>query len=313
MKNIDTDYPSISRLPTGLHSLDMAVSWGDQIGYPVRTLTEVYGREHVGKSTLAYYLCGYLGNQLKPDGTMLICDFEGMDRDHLMRATPTFESTMHIIDAQDKKGKIRTHESMLDEITTGFSDENVVSGMIDSIGAILPIFEKEDDMEGGMGARRAIVVAKFARKACDALVTRKTPAVMFVTNHSHEAVGGGHGHQSSGGVTLKHLAQVRMFLRYSTADHIKSGDEVLAWCVEGQLEKLRYGGKGRKFKFFIIPGYGVRTRLSVVQDCVDLGLAERSATVKIGDKSFGYISKMVEADLAGDDKVFAPFYEALKK
>ena len=50
-----------------------------------------------------------------------------------------------------------------------------------------------------------------------------------------------------------------------------------------------------------------------IRDAVDLGLATRGATVKVGDTSVGYVSKLVEADLMEQHEKFEPFYEALRK
>ena len=44
-----------------------------------------------------------------------------------------------------------------------------------------------------------------------------------------------------------------------------------------------------------------------------MGLVERGAVVKIGDKSFGYISKFVDYDLEDREDKFEPFLEALNK
>ena len=54
------DYESIPRMRTGLLSLDLALGNPNRslLGAPLRSMYELYGNEHVGKSTLAYYLAG---------------------------------------------------------------------------------------------------------------------------------------------------------------------------------------------------------------------------------------------------------------
>jgi hypothetical protein len=137
------------------------------------------------------------------------------------------------------------------------------------------------------------------------------PRLLFVTNHIHEIIGG-RGHQSSGGRGLEHAKIVSLYLYNSSADNIKSGDEVIADCVIGKVEKLRYGRKGRTFKFVIVPNHGVRRRLSELMDAVDLEIVTRGAVVKIGDKSLGRIGDLVEADLANNDEPFAEIHKALQ-
>jgi len=310
---IEGEYPGIQRVETGLYSFDLALAnpIKHELGMPLRTIIELVGPEGIGKSTLAYYLTGAVNKT----GKVVLCDFEGMDIAHLpvAMATSGFDGSVKIVREVDAKGKIRPHENMLDEVAdTIRDDEEVTAALVDSIGAIRSISEEENGIEEGMGAKRATLVARFSRKSNSAILTRKNPMILFATNHAHVIVSG-HGHLSSGGVTMKYLEAVRFFLRQSAADNIKSGDEVLAYCLTGVVEKLRYGGKGRSFKVMLISGQGIRKNLTAMQDCVTLGLAERGAMVKVEGNIVGRVSELVEADLAGQDKKFDPFYEALVK
>lgn len=311
---IEGNYQKPERIVTGLYSFDHALSnpRTGEIGYPTKSIIEIYGSQGVGKSTLTYFLAG----KRSPQGKILICDLEGLDPDYLPVAVEKtgFDGTIEIIDSIGDKGKKRTHEEMINELTDRtLHEEDTNVGILDSVGAILPVFENESEIGEGFGAKRAVIVAQFSRKATYAVNNKDTQPNLFVVNHSHMAVGGGYGHHSAGGVALSHLGVVRLFLRYSTRDFIKTSDDVLAYVVEGTVEKLRYGGKGRKFKIAYVPGYGVRPNLTALIDCADLGLADRKATVKVGDVSLGYVSKLVEEDLSGNDEVFAPLHEALQK
>ena len=307
---VEGNYPKLQHVETGLHSLDHALAKGATLGMPLRVITEIYGNTHVGKSTLTYFLAG----KVRPAGTILLCDFEGMDIEHLPVAMlPSgFDGTVKLIEAMDAKGKMKSHEDMLRELSVSYAEmPDINAGIIDSIGAIAPIFELEGGIEEGMGAKRATIVSRFIRRVLISVLGRDLPSNLFVTNHSHSLIMS-QGHTSSGGVTLHGLSATRLYLYPKTADNIKSSDDVLAHCVGGTAEKLRYGGKGGQFKFFIIPGHGVRPNLTAIQDCVDLKLADRGSVLKIGDKSFGYISKAVQEDLDGNDDFFKPFFEALK-
>ena len=306
---IEGNIKELQRIQTDLYSLDVALSSKTALGIPAPAIVEVTGRQGVGKSTLCYHLA----SQLNPTGRIIMCDFEGIDIAYVRNAFEQegFEGTLKIIEAMDSKGKLRSHEDMLNEITDEFLNPEVSAGIIDSIGAISPIFEVENDIEGGFGAKRASIVARFIRRFGKILYGMEQPRHLFVTNHIHEIIGG-RGHQSAGGRGLEHAKIVSLYLYTSSAESIKSGDEVIADVVVGKCEKLRYGGKGRTFKFVTVPGYGVRTNLSALIDAVELGIVTRSAVVKIGDKSLGYISKLVESDLAGDDEAFTEIHEALK-
>ena len=307
---IEGNQTVLKRIPTDLFSLDYALSSRSKLGIPVPGIIEIYGQTHVGKSTLAYHLA----SQLDPTGRVVLCDFEGIDIDYVQRVFEhgKFDGTLKIVDAVNDKGKVRSHEDMLNDLTDEFYNDEVSVGIVDSIGAITPIFEVESDIEEGFGAKRAIIVSRFVRRISIPIRGCEKPKTLFVINHSHAVMGGGYGHQSSGGVALQHAKTVSLYLRPKTADNIKTTDEVLAYVVEGQVEKLRYGGKGSKFQFVTIPGYGVRPHLSAVMDCVAFGKAERSTTVKIEDKSYGFISKMVSADLNDEVEAFRDFHQILE-
>lgn len=312
MTKVEGDYPTLERIKTGLYSFDMALSHGGRVGFPTKSVIEIYGNAGIGKSTLSYFLAG----KRSPNGRILICDLEGLDIDYLPIATdPTgFDGIIEIIRSVDAKGKTRSHENMINELTDRvLQEEDTQVGILDSVGAILPVFEQASDIGEGFGAKRAVVVSQFARKATFTVNNKPAQPNIFVVNHSHVIISGGMGHQTAGGVALGYLGAVRLFLRQSNTDNIKSGDEVVAYVTNGTVEKLRYGGKGRRFKFTMVPGWGIRPRLTLLQDTVDLGLVERGSVVKIGDKSFGYISKFVDYDLEDREDKFEPFLEALNK
>lgn len=310
---IEGNVAQLSRLPTDLYSLDVALGSPAMgaLGIPVPGIIEIFGQTHVGKSTLAYHLA----SQINPTGRVILCDIEGLDIEYVKQAFEHegFDGTLRVIDAMDSKGKMRPHEDMLDDLTEEFYKPEVSAGIVDSIGAISPISEIESKIEEGFGAKRAVTVARFVRRLNVPLKGMELPRPLFVINHAHTVVGGGHGHQASGGVALGHLKIASLYLYPKSIANIKSGDDVLAYAIEGKVEKLRYGGRGRTFQFVTVPGRGVSRNLSALLDCVALELVERGAVVKSKDKSYGYISKLVEQDIAGDDEAFADFHQMLKE
>lgn len=308
---IETKINSLQRIPTDLYSFDYAL--GDlrnkKLGIPVPGIIEIYGPTHVGKSTLAYHL----SSQINPEGRVVLCDFEGIDIDYVRYTFEKqgFQGTLKIIDAVDNKGKARSHEDMLNELTEEFYNPETTAGIVDSIGMIAPIFEIESDIEEGYGAKRATIVARFVRRLMIPMISMELPRPLFAINHSHQILGGGYGHQSSGGVALDHAKIASAYLTYSSSDFIKTADEVLAYVIKGRVEKLRYGGRGREFKFVVVPNYGVRPNLTALIDAIDLGIVERGAVVKMDGTSLGRISELFNADLNGEDAVFEPVHAAL--
>jgi len=309
-------YDKIRRIDTGIFSMNQALrnDVTDETGFPIRTITEIFGNPGLGKSSLSYYLAGEITKQVKPDGSIALLDLEGLDSEHLPKAISTggFSGKIQIVEAIDNKGKPKSHESMLDEWIDMLDTPESVCGIVDSIGAISPISERESGIEEGFGAKRAVAVSRFVRKLMATIRESPDPKVALLTNHVHVAIGGV-GHTTTGGVQLGFAAATRIYIYNSSKDAIKQGDTVLSNVLVGRLEKLRYGGKGREFKFVISPGRGVRPNLCAVQDCVDLGIATRGAVVKIGETSFGRIGEIFQRDVDGDRDFFKPFHSALRQ
>jgi RecA/RadA recombinase len=305
---IDSPQGSIVRRSTGLYSLDLALAGGGSIGLPLRSVVEVYGNTHVGKSTLTYYLSGMVAER----GTIDLCDLEGLDPVYLRNVllNSSFRGHVKIMDSVEK-GKPRHHADMVNEMASDFQtkdDTNVV--ILDSVGAFVPTAESEGDIGESFMGRRAFTIAQFSRRMISHLIAKEQDGVCFVVNHVHSVIGG-QGHITAGGDTLKNMANTRIMLWNKQV--IKAGEDTIGYWVGGKLEKLRFGGKGRGFQFILIPDFGISRPLSAMFDCFDLGLAERSTHVKVAGKSFGFISKLFEAAKNGHTDKFDPFFELLEE
>lgn len=311
--NIIGNYPIIPRVSTGILSLDLALRNKATLGLPLRTIVEIYGHPNVGKSSLSYYLAGVVCRS----GVVPICDLEMLDREYLASAFQHsgFSGDIHIMDSTDDKGKVIPHENMLMKwAELLYSNELAGSAVLDSIGAIQPLAEAEGDFGEAFMGKRAKLVAQVSRALSSALRNKERPAAAFIVNHVH-GIMGGRGHASAGGETLKYMAAVRMMLWTKKVWTVSDDDPtVLGFQVEGQIEKLRYGGRGKKFQFYIVPDYGVHQGVSALMDCIELGIAESKTTVKLDGKSLGYIKKDFLSYAAdGKHRKFEPFIEAAQK
>src|SRR3990167_1979528 len=73
-------YP-VTRVVTGLWSFDRALGFRGDNGIPLRSLIELYGHEHSGKSTLGWYL----SSKVNPTGTVWVADIEGtLSREYII-------------------------------------------------------------------------------------------------------------------------------------------------------------------------------------------------------------------------------------
>lgn len=304
--------PTVERYETGLWSFDRAVGNKGEYGLPLRTITELYGYEHSGKSTFAYYLLG----AIRPEGKVGIVDFEtSIDPEYLpvVMSKAGYTGEVKIIDyairKKDKKIE-RPHEDQAQEAAELLLEEETNGICIDSLGMWASQQEKEGDIGEAFWGKRAKAIAQFSRKCLSYLQLADQGQLVIAINHSLPTMGG-RGHYTPGGVTKSFAAGVRLMMWRKDSDFALG-----AFHATIKVEKLRFGGahKKRMANVFIIPGYGISREMTAVLDCVDLKLAERGASVKIGGESAGRINTLVKAAANNKDlSRFKPFFDALKE
>jgi len=285
----------IHRVNTGLYTLDRAcINTRGDIGFPVGTIIQFAGSTGVGKSTSVYSLSGMLANMLETN--ISLADFEGFDAEYLL----------DVLKAQGYKGKLHliqkeTDEDALGELIEDIKSEKYGMGIVDSVGAISPISEKESDLgEANMG-RRAFLTNQFSRKMMSHL--RYNKKNVFMINHLHADMGG-FGMRSPGGTTMKYLFGINV--RMKRAETYDDG----SFVVVGNVRKNKFGLGKRNFFLFILAGKGIHKGLTAVWDSIILKKATLSRTVKIGEKSYGYMKDIISK--ADDEELFQDFYELLE-
>jgi hypothetical protein len=90
-------------------------------------------------------------------------------------------------------------------------------------------------------------------------------------------------------------------------------EHIIGYCAKGKTEKMRFGGKGREFQYYIVPGFGVHAGATALFDCVELGLVDRGNTLKVDGKSLGYLKKdYLDHANSGKSRKFDVFFELLE-
>jgi RecA/RadA recombinase len=305
-------YPTLTRCRTGLFSFDLALAHKANLGLPERVIVELSGYQGIGKSTLAYFLAG----KVTGEGAISICDMEMLDRDYIVRAVGAskFQGEIRLVDVVDEKSKPIPHETMMMKMALELSKEEVGASILDSVSSIQPIAEASGDFGEAFMGKRAKLVAQVSRALSGVLKTKDRPSSAFVINHAYQVIGG-RGHTTAGGVVLGALAGVRIHM-WAKETFMSSDDEdakPLGFLVAGQVEKLRFGGKGRTFQFYIVPGYGVHPGVTAMMDCFTYGFAERGSRVKMDDKSYGYLkADLLTYAAEGKTRKFTPFVDKLE-
>jgi len=312
---IEGDYPERGRLKTGLFSLDQSLRWVRpngkiSVGVPLRNIVILYGKRHCGKSSLAYYLAG----RHRVDGTVSLCDIEGLDIDYLHYAFPQsgFDGVIRIIPEGTRK-EPRMHHDMLNDMVDDLDTPEVSAAIFDSVSAYVPSTEHSGDVGEAFVGKRAKDMAQIARRATQRLRSAEEDKNLYIINHPYQRIGG-HGHTIAGGDVMGNLAGTMIYMWRKDSQLIASRPDD-HFMAEGKIEKNRYGGKGGSFKVVYLAGHGVHRGLTSIYDAMDLDIItkKKGGYMSLGDVSLGRFSSLIDAASAGEEDVFNPVYEALDK
>ena len=241
-------------IPTGSLTLDMALGVG---GIPKGRVTEIYGTESAGKSTLAIHI---MAETQIAGGTAAYIDVEhamdpqyagncGLDMDSLLIAQPdSAEQALDITEQLVRSGAIDTV-------------------VIDSVAALVPRAEVEGDMGDTHVGLQARLMSQALRKLTSTIHHSKT-AVVFI-NQIREKIGVMYGSPevTPGGRALKFYSSVRIDLRRT--ESIKQGSEVIGSRVRARIVKNKVAAPFRVAEFDIMFNQGI----SKMGDMLELGVA----------------------------------------
>ena len=302
---IEGKHDQCERFVTGLYSLDRAfINDEGELGVLVGVGYELFGSNHVGKSTFAYSLAGLIAKS-----GIALCDFEGFDVNFLRSVLETsgFNGTLNTLISETEDIEELTDEEYLGRMIKKLKTDEYQVGILDSIGAISPISEVEGDFgEANMG-RRAIIMAQFSRKGTKLLRYYPDKTIIAI-NHWYPRIGT-RGYDTPGGEVKKFLLTVRILLKRK--QEFPDGSYIL----EGNVRKNRWGYKDKSFYVFMLAGRGLHKGLTSLWDCVLSGKASygKGGYVKIEKENIGRLSALAKEAKQGNDEIFEPFMELLNE
>src|SRR5437868_7130764 len=251
----------IDVIPTGAINLDAAIGVG---GIPRGRVTEIYGPESSGKTTLCLHV---VANAQRAGGVAAYIDAEhALDADYAAKLGVDVESLL--VSQPD------TGEQALEicEILVRSGAVDVI--VIDSVAALVPKAEIEGDMgESHMGLQ-ARLMSQALRKLTGAISRSKT-IVIFI-NQLREKIGVmfGNPETTTGGKALKFYASVRLDIR--RIGPVKEKEEVVGSHVRVKVVKNKVAPPFKQAEFDIMYAEGISHTSLLVDIGAESGIIEKS-------------------------------------
>ncbi len=256
----EASHLAVDVIPTGSLSLDLAIGVG---GIPRGRVTEIYGPESSGKTTLCLHV---IAQAQRLGGICAFIDMEhaldpiyaeriGVNIEELYISQPdTAEQALEIAEALVRSGAI-----------------DVI--VLDSVAALVPRAEIEGEMGDSHVGLQARLMSQALRKLSGAIKHSNT--AMIFTNQLRMKIGVmfGNPETTSGGRALKFYASLRLDVRRIQA--LKQGGEVIGNRTRVRVTKTKVAAPVREAEFDIMYGEGISYEGDVLDLATQLGLVEK--------------------------------------
>ena len=264
---------AVEVISTGSIALDLALGAG---GLPRGRVTEIYGPEASGKTTLALSV---IAQAQKAGGTVAFVDAE-----HAL--DPTWAQTIGVKLDDLLVSQPDTGEQALEIVETLVRSGAVDVIVIDSVAALVPRAEIEGEMGDAMIGLQARLMSQALRKLTGAISKSKT--VVIFTNQLRQKIGVmfGNPETTPGGLALKFYASVRLDSR--KIETIKDGETAIGSRHRVRVVKNKIAPPFRVAELDILSESGISKNAGILDVGLELGILSKSgAFFKYEEKLLG--------------------------
>jgi len=253
----------VESIPTGSLALDTALGIG---GVPRGRVTEIYGPEASGKTTLTLHL---IAEAQKKGGYAAFVDAEhaldpayakalGVDIENLLISQPdTGEQALEIAETLVRSGA-------LDII------------VIDSVAALVPRAEIEGEMGDSHMGLQARLMSQALRKLTGTVSKSRTAFIFINQIRMKIGVMFGNPETTSGGNALKFYSSVRMDIRRIAS--IKEGTDIVGSRTRVKVVKNKMAPPFKQAEFDIFYGKGISRSGDMIDLALEYGIFTRAGT-----------------------------------
>ena len=288
----------VESIPTGAINLDAAIGVG---GIPRGRITEIYGPESSGKTTLCLHV---VANAQRNGGVAAYIDAEhaldteyakklGVDVENMLISQPdTGEQALEICEILVRSGAV-----------------DVI--VIDSVAALVPKAEIEGDMGDSHVGLQARLMSQALRKLTGAIARSKV-SVVFI-NQLREKIGVmfGNPETTTGGKALKFYASLRLDIR--RIGPVKEKEDVIGSHVRVKVVKNKVAPPFKQAEFDIMYAEGISHTSLLVDIGVEAGIIDKSgAWYSYGSQRIGQGRENAKLFLKDNPVLMAEIEEKVK-
>lgn len=263
MKLNEVEKSNVDVISTGSLTVDLALGVN---GIPRGRITEIYGGESTGKTTLALNV---LAEAQKAGGVAAFIDAEhaldpdyakkiGVNTDDLLISQPdSAEQGLHIVESLVRSGEV-----------------DVI--VVDSVAALVP----KTEVAGEMGELQIGLQARIMSQALRKLsgIVSRTKTVLIFLNQTRMKIGimFGNPETTPGGLALKFYSSVRIELR--RVAQIKQGENIIGSRIKAKIVKNKVAAPFKTAEFDIYYNEGVSRASEAINLGSKLGVISKSGS-----------------------------------